>query len=70
MIINALDREVAVYRGDDLIAEGTIRDVAKKLNVNTNTIRFYLTPAYERRLSKRKTLDKSLTAVRLDDDDE
>jgi len=70
MIVNALDREVAVYKGDELLAEGKIRDVAKQLGVNTGTIRFYLTPAYERRLSKRKTLDKSRTAVRLDDDDD
>lgn len=70
MIVNALNREVAVYRGDDMIATGTVREVAAQLKVKPNTIRFYLTPAYERRLAKRKTLDRSITAVRLDDDDE
>lgn len=70
MIVNALDREVAVYQGDELLAEGKIRDVAKRLNVKPGTIRFYLTPAYERRLAKRKSIDKARTAVRLDGDDD
>lgn len=65
-----LNCEVAVYRGDDMIATGTLTEVAAQLKVNPETIYFYLTPAYQRRLAKRKTLDRSRTAVRLDDDDE
>lgn len=65
-----LNCEVAVYQGDDMLATGTLTEVAAKLKVNPETIYFYLTPAYERRLAKRKTLDRSRTVVRLDDDDE
>lgn len=64
-----LNCEVAVYKGDDMIATGTLTEVATQLKVNPETVYFYLTPAYQRRLAKRKTLDRSRTAVRLDDDD-
>lgn len=62
-----LAREVAVYKGDMLLAEGTVDEVAAELKVKPTTILFYLTPAYERKLARRKTLDHSRTAVRLDD---
>lgn len=69
-MISAINREVAVYKGEVLLAEGRIKDVAKELKVRTGTIRFYLTPAYERRLAKRRTLDHSITVVRLDDEED
>lgn len=65
-----LNCEVAVYQGDDMLATGTLTEVAAQLKVNPETIYFYLTPSYERRLAKRKTLDRSRTVVRLDGDDE
>ena len=46
--------EVTVYRGDDIIAVGTIRECAKKLHVQPRTLYFYLMPTYERRIAKRK----------------
>lgn len=62
--------EIAIFQGDNMLATGTVRELAKQLNVKPGTIKFYLTPAYQRRLAKRKTLDRSRTAVRLDDDEE
>lgn len=61
--------EVAVYDADHLVAVGTVRSVAKELGVLENTIRYYLTPAYERKLARRKTLAKSRSVVRLGDDE-
>lgn len=49
--------EVAVYRGDDVLAIGTIGECAKKLNVQPRTLYFYLMPTYERRIAKRKHSD-------------
>ena len=66
--LELLNCEVAVYKGDEMIATGSLQDVAKQLNVNPETIYFYLTPSYQERLAKRKTLDRSRTAVRLDDE--
>ncbi len=62
--------EIMVMRGTETLAEGTINECAEKLGVQANTIRFYLTPAYERRLAKRKNLDRSIMAVRMDEDDD
>lgn len=49
----ALQREVVVYRGDDVVAMGTYRECAAQLGVRHQTIQFYTTPAYQRRLAKR-----------------
>ncbi|NIL77147.1 hypothetical protein RhoFasB10_03288 [Rhodococcus sp. B10] len=61
--------EVAVYDADSLVAVGKVDDVAEELGVKPETIRWYLAPTYQRRLSKRKTLTKSRVVVRLDEDD-
>lgn len=62
--------EVVVMRGDTIIDEGTIKDVAARRGVQPETIRFYLTGAYERRLAKAKNLDRRITVTRTDGDDE
>lgn len=53
------NKEVAVYRGDELLCMGTIRECAKKLNVLEATIYFYLMPSYQRRIAKRRNSDPS-----------
>lgn len=63
-----LKYEIAIYRGDDLIDEGLLGECAERRKIQPETLRFYLTRAYERRLAKRRTLDRSITVVRLDDD--
>ncbi len=57
--IGGLDTEVTVYRGEDIIAFGTIRECAKKLGVQPGTIYFYLMPSYQARIAKRKNSDPS-----------
>ena len=47
-------KEYALYKGDDVIAVGTIQEIAAKTNVKPDTIRFYTSPAYEKRLAARK----------------
>ncbi|MBS1968679.1 MAG: hypothetical protein JSU04_00135 [Bdellovibrionales bacterium] len=47
-------KEYALYKGEDVIAVGTIHEIAAKTNVKPDTIRFYTSPAYERRLAARK----------------
>lgn len=59
--------EVAVYDADALVAVGKVDEVAEELGVTPKTIRWYLAPTYQRRLAKRKSLNKSRTVVRLDD---
>lgn len=41
--------EIALYKGDEFIMIGTLAEVAKFLNVNVRTVRFYMTPTWARR---------------------
>ena len=45
--------EVAVYKGETILAIGTIREVATKLRLKPYNIYYYLMPAYQRRIAKR-----------------
>lgn len=46
--------EYAIYKGENLLAIGTERQLARDLGVKIETIKFYRSPAYARRLEKRK----------------
>lgn len=63
-----LSYQISISRGEELIDEGPLGECAERRNIKPETLRFYLTPAYERRLGRRKTLDNSIFVVRLDDD--
>ena len=39
----------ALYKGEELLATGTIIQIAYKLGVNPRTIQFYKTPVYLKR---------------------
>jgi len=62
--------EVVMMRGDQIIDEGTIGEVAARRGVQPETIRFYLTKAYERRLARAKDLERRITVTRTDIEDE
>lgn len=47
-------KEYALYKGDDCLAIGTIKEIAKQMNVKEETIYFYTMPAYKRRCKKSK----------------
>ncbi len=47
-------KQYAMYKGDECIAVGNIYQIAKKLNIKIETIRFYLTPTYKKRVKKSK----------------
>ena len=47
-------KEYALYKGEDLLEIGTIEEIAAKQNVKYDTIRFYGTPIYKRRIGSRK----------------
>ena len=43
--------EYAVYKGEEIVAIGTIKELAKKLNVQEKTIKWY---SYANRQKRRK----------------
>lgn len=46
--------EYAVYKGEKLLGIGTIKELAEILNVKIETVRFYNTPTYKKRVKKGK----------------
>lgn len=51
---DSMATEYALYKGDELLSVGTIKELAKQFNVGERTILFYMTPTYQKRTSERK----------------
>lgn len=47
-------KEYALYKGDELLAMGTKREIAEQLGVSVNTVSYYGTPVYARRTNDNK----------------
>ncbi len=60
-----MEKEYALYRGDDMVDMGTITELAQRRGVKVNTIRYYGTPTYQSR--GRGQSGKRLVLVKLDD---
>lgn len=45
-------KEYALYKGEQLLAMGTKREIAEQLGVSASTIGYYGTPVYARRTSE------------------
>jgi hypothetical protein len=66
-----MSKEYVVYKGDSLICIGTIKECAAHMGVQPDTVKFYTTPTYQKRLAKRKNPRNYLTVFEIDDlDDE
>ena len=63
-------KEYALYRGEECLAIGTIREIAKQQGVHPSTIRFYKSPAYLRRRANSKTGNYKVLICLEEDDDE
>ena len=57
--------EIALYRGDELIDNGTIKEIAERIGVRKDTIYWYTTPAGYRRADSRKDQSQAVRAVRI-----
>lgn len=49
-----MKKEYALYKGEDCLAIGTIKEIAKQKNVKERTIYFYTTPTYKKRCGTSK----------------
>lgn len=45
-------KEYALYKGEELLATGTKREIAEQLGVSPSTVGYYGTPVYARRTSE------------------
>lgn len=48
------NKQWSMYKGEEEIAFGTIKEIAAKLGVNEKTIYFYTTPTYKKRVKAGK----------------
>ena len=54
-----IEKEYALYKGEELIQIGTIKELAESQNVTEHTIKFYSYPCYLKRIKnsrKRKVV--------------
>jgi hypothetical protein len=62
-------KEYAVYKGESMICIGTIKECADHMGVLPETVKFYTTPTYKRRIEKRKNPRNYITVFKLDDEE-
>ncbi|MBE3643183.1 hypothetical protein IMZ78_12875 [Bacillus anthracis] len=66
MSVITSSKEYVVYKGELLICIGTMMECAQHMGVLPETIYFYTTQAYQRRLAKRKNPRNCLTVTELE----
>lgn len=62
--------EYALYKGEEILSIGTIDEIAREMNVQYRTIKYYTTGAYKRKLAKRKKPKNFKMLVLLEDEGE
>lgn len=62
--------EYALYKGEQLLYIGTIKEIAEQKGVLPKSLHFYKTPSYKKRLANRKRTKNYITLVKLEDDEE
>ncbi|MDA2636396.1 hypothetical protein ACQKGB_27215 [Bacillus tropicus] len=63
-------KKYAVYKGESFVCVGTILQCAQHMGVRLETVKFYKTPAYKRRVVKRKNARNYITVTELEEDEE
>ena len=61
--------EYALYKGDNFLDIGTIKDLSKRYNISVKTLRWYSTPCYKNKIKNKKNI-KSYVVVRIEDEEE
>lgn len=57
--------EYALYKGDELMGIGTVDELADQQGIKETTIRYYLTPSYQKRMRAYKGHETWRAVVRL-----
>ena len=62
-------QEYAIYKGEEIICMGTAKEIAKKLNIKPKTVQFLSTPAYLKRVERKRiyNCNNCMIAVKLND---
>lgn len=54
-----------IYKGDEVIIVGSLKEVAQKLNIKTRSVEWLASPVHRRRVTSRGADSNSLIAVRV-----
>ena len=66
-----MQKEYALYKGEEILAIGTIPYIARVMGVQRQTITYYRTQAYQNRLKRRNALNGNVRIlVALDEGEE
>ena len=49
--------EYALYRGDEFLDIGTIKELSKRYNISVKTLRWYSTPCYKNKIKNKNKSD-------------
>ena len=49
-----MNKEYALYKGDELLDMGTLEYLSKKFNIKKKSLLFYQSPTYRKRTRERK----------------
>lgn len=49
-----MNKEYALYKGDELLGLGTLQELSKMFGIKIKSLLFYQTPAYKRRTSEKR----------------
>lgn len=64
-------KEYALYKGENILAIGTIGEIAKEMGVQKETIAYYKTQVYQNRLKRRNAINGNVRMlVLLDEEDD
>ena len=55
----------AIYKGDEFIDLGTLKELGEKLGIKPNTVYFYSTPTYKKRIKGPE--NKRLIVIKIGD---
>lgn len=59
-------KEYTLYKGDDLLAFGTIKEIAKAMRIKEKSVKFYGSKCYKRRLKSRKNSRNAKILIKID----
>ena len=62
-------KEYALYKGDEFLSVGTVEEIAKEVGAKPETVMYYGTNAYKRKLAKRKDSKNAKILIKLEDEE-
>lgn len=61
--------EYALYKGDNFLDIGTIKELSERYDISVKTLRWYSTPCYKNKIKNKKNI-KSYVVVRIEDEED